>query len=161
MIFAGVMALFKASLPETFAPVILKRRATKLRKETGDPNICTEQEMFKVPFTEMMKDTLIRPFEMLFTEPILLLLSMYIALIYGLLVSLFDFHSTHALTVGVVRLLLQLPRCLRWQLRLERWSCWSHLHLCLDRSWTGTRRHAFRSEGLHASCRSKGWQSRA
>jgi hypothetical protein len=88
MIFAGVMALFKASIPETFAPVILKRRAAKLRKETGDPNICTEQEMFRIPFAEMMKDTLIRPFEMLATEPILLLLSMYIALIYGLLVSL-------------------------------------------------------------------------
>ncbi|GJE87102.1 MFS general substrate transporter [Phanerochaete sordida] len=89
MIFAGVMMLFKATVPETFAPVILKRRAKKLRKETGDPNIMTEQEMFKVPFSEMMKDTLIRPFEMLATEPILLLLSMYIALIYGLLYAFF------------------------------------------------------------------------
>ena len=87
MIFAGVMFLFMCTIPETFAPTILKRRAQKLRKETGDPNICTEQEMFGVPFGEMMKDTLIRPFQMLATEPILLLLSMYIALIYGLLVS--------------------------------------------------------------------------
>ena len=114
MIFAGVMMLFKASVPETYAPVILKRRAKKLRKETGDPNIMTEQEMFKVPFSEMMKDTLIRPFEMLATEPILLLLSMYIALIYGLLVSLFSaFSSRPSLTRAPVRVLLQLPCRLR------------------------------------------------
>ena len=62
MIFAGAMSVFKATIPETFAPVILKRRAAKLRKETGDPNYCTEQELFKVPFSEMMQDTLIRPF---------------------------------------------------------------------------------------------------
>ena len=87
MIFAGVMALLKCTVPETYAPVILKRRARKLRKETGDPNIVTEQELFKVPLSQMLVDTLIRPFGMLATEPILLLLSLYIALIYGLLVS--------------------------------------------------------------------------
>ena len=87
MIFAGVMALFKCTIPETFSPVILKRRARKLRKETGDPNIATEQELFKVPFSQLIIETLVRPFEMLVTEPILLLLSLYIALIYGLLVS--------------------------------------------------------------------------
>ena len=89
MIFAGVMLFFKASIPETFAPVIMKRRAAKLRKETGDETICTEQEVYKVAFSDMLMDTLVRPFAMLATEPILLLLSMYIALIYGLLVSIF------------------------------------------------------------------------
>ncbi|KAI0705905.1 MFS general substrate transporter [Cytidiella melzeri] len=89
MIFAGVMFILKASMPETYAPVILKRRAARLRKETGDENIRTEQELFKVPFAQMMADTLIRPFQMLLTEPILLLLSLYIALIYGLLYAFF------------------------------------------------------------------------
>lgn len=88
MIFAGVMLLFKATIPETFAPVILKRRAAKLRKQTGDLNIVTEQEIYKVSFADMLQDTLVRPFAMLITEPILLLLSLYIALIYGLLVRL-------------------------------------------------------------------------
>ncbi len=62
MIFAGVMFLLKCTMPETYAPIILKRRAVALRKETGDKNICTEQELFKVPFSQMMQDTLIRPF---------------------------------------------------------------------------------------------------
>lgn len=91
MIFAGVMAIFKCTIPETYPPVILKRRAAKLRKETGDPNIATEQELFKVPLTQLLVETLVRPFVMLFTEPILLLLSLYIALIYGLLVSRYCF----------------------------------------------------------------------
>ncbi|KAI0682794.1 MFS general substrate transporter [Cytidiella melzeri] len=89
LIFAGAMFILKASLPETYPPVILKRRAVRLRKETGDENIRTEQELFKVPFAQMMQDTLIRPFQMLLTEPILLLLSLYIALIYGLLYAFF------------------------------------------------------------------------
>lgn len=88
MIFAGFMAILKCTIPETYAPSILKARAKRLRRETGDENICTEQELFKVPLAEMLVDTLIRPFGMLATEPILLLLSLYIALIYGLLVSL-------------------------------------------------------------------------
>ena len=62
MIFAGVMFFFMASIPETYAPVILKARAQKLRQQTGDKNICTEQELFKVPFSQMMLDTLVRPF---------------------------------------------------------------------------------------------------
>ena len=83
-------------------------------------NIATEQELFKVPISQMLLDTLVRPFEMLATEPILLLLSLYIALIYGLLVSAFApasmiLVSDHA----SVRILLQLPRRLRWRLPLD------------------------------------------
>ncbi len=95
MIFAGVMAIFKCTIPETYSPVILKRRAQRLRKETGDLNIATEQELFKVPFSQLIVETLIRPFQMLATEPILLLLSLYIALIYGLLVSLFVYAAQY------------------------------------------------------------------
>ncbi|KIP05138.1 hypothetical protein PHLGIDRAFT_92536 [Phlebiopsis gigantea 11061_1 CR5-6] len=89
MIFAGVMALFKCTIPETFSPVILKRRAQRLRKETGDEDMVTEQELFKVPFADLLVETFVRPFGMLATEPILLLLSLYIALIYGLLYAFF------------------------------------------------------------------------
>ncbi|KAH9832884.1 MFS general substrate transporter [Rhodofomes roseus] len=89
MIFAGVIAIFCCTIPETFAPVLLKRRAARLRKETGNPNITTEQELFKRPLSDIVIETLIRPFQMLVTEPILLLMSMYIALIYGLLYAFF------------------------------------------------------------------------
>jgi len=89
MIFAGVITIFCCTIPETFAPVLLKRRAARLRKETGNPNITTEQELFKRELSEIVVETLIRPFQMLATEPILLLMSLYIALIYGLLYAFF------------------------------------------------------------------------
>ncbi|PCH37676.1 MFS general substrate transporter [Wolfiporia cocos MD-104 SS10] len=89
MIFAAVVFVLCCTIPETFAPVLLKRRAARLRKETGDPNITTEQDLFKASLSEIVIETLIRPFQMLATEPILLLMSMYIALIYGLLYAFF------------------------------------------------------------------------
>jgi hypothetical protein len=54
--------LFVVVIPETFAPVLLKRRAKKLRSETGDPTYVTEQEIFMRPLKDIIIETLIRPF---------------------------------------------------------------------------------------------------
>ncbi|KAA1474418.1 MFS general substrate transporter [Dentipellis sp. KUC8613] len=89
MIFSGVMTFFMFFVPETYAPVLLKRRAKKMREETGDPTYVTEQEIFLRPFSDLLIETLIRPFEMLVTEPILLLVSMYVAMVYALLYGFF------------------------------------------------------------------------
>ncbi|KAH9952005.1 MFS general substrate transporter [Amylocystis lapponica] len=89
MIFAFCVFLFILTIPETYAPVLLRKRAIRLREETGDPNITTEQEMFKASFSQMIIETTFRPFQMLATEPILLLMSLYISLIYGLLYAFF------------------------------------------------------------------------
>lgn len=89
LIFAGVMTIFKCTIPETYPPRILKLRARRLRRETGDRSIATEQELFGLSIKALLVDTLLRPFAMLVTEPILLLLSLYIALIYGLLYAFF------------------------------------------------------------------------
>ncbi len=62
MIFAAVVCFFIATIPETYTPVLLKWRAARLRQETGDPNIVTEQELFKQSLSEMVKETAIRPF---------------------------------------------------------------------------------------------------
>ncbi|OSD04427.1 MFS general substrate transporter [Trametes coccinea BRFM310] len=89
MIFAGVVTAFTMTIPETFAPVLLRKRAQRLREETGDPTITTEQELFKASLSQIITETLLRPFQMIVTEPILLLMSLYIALIYGLLYAFF------------------------------------------------------------------------
>lgn len=77
------------ALPETYAVVLLRRRAVKLRKETGDQGYMTNQERFKKPLAEVMKESLIRPIDILVTEPIVFLFSLYLALIYALLYLLF------------------------------------------------------------------------
>lgn len=49
-------------IPETFAPIILKKRAQQLRKDTQDESYCTEQEVHRRPLNEIVVETLIRPF---------------------------------------------------------------------------------------------------
>lgn len=89
MAFAGVIMIIICLIPETYAPVILKRRAAKLRKETGNPSIITEQEKVKLTFSEIIKTSLIRPITMIMTEPVLDLMCMYIVLIYAMLYAFF------------------------------------------------------------------------
>ncbi len=78
-------------IPETFAPVILKKRARQLRRSTGDPTFVTEQEIFMRPFSDILMEALVRPFVMLMEEPILLLMSLYIAVSFASISGLMIF----------------------------------------------------------------------
>lgn len=89
MAFAGVIGILVVLLPETYSPIILKRRAAKLRKQTGDENIMTEQEREKLTLSDIIRTCLIRPLYMIATEPILDLMNLYIVLIYALLYAFF------------------------------------------------------------------------
>lgn len=87
--FAGLIMVLVGLVPETYAPVILKRRAARLRKETGNPNIITEMERTKPTFRDIARTSLIRPITMIMTEPVLDLMCMYIVLIYAMLYAFF------------------------------------------------------------------------
>lgn len=89
MAFSGVIMILIGMIPETYAPVILKRRAARLRKETGDENIITEQEKTKLTLKQVIRTSLIRPITMILTEPVLDLMCMYIVLIYAMLYAFF------------------------------------------------------------------------
>ncbi|KAJ9144272.1 MFS transporter [Pleurostoma richardsiae] len=86
------LLMFVFLLPETSATNILYRRTRRLRKLTGNEKLISEPELagkdMKVKDIAMM--VLVRPFTLLFTEPIVLALNMYIALIYGLLYIWFE-----------------------------------------------------------------------
>ena len=87
--FAGAIMILVGLVPETYAPVILKRRAARLRKESGNPNIITEQEKTKPTVRDIARTSLIRPITMIMTEPVLDLMCMYIVLIYAMLYAFF------------------------------------------------------------------------
>ncbi|CAI4463788.1 BCN_G0022760.mRNA.1.CDS.1 [Saccharomyces cerevisiae] len=89
MAFAGVMWILSSAIPETYAPVILKRKAARLRKETGNPKIMTEQEAQGVSMSEMMRACLLRPLYFAVTEPVLVATCFYVCLIYSLLYAFF------------------------------------------------------------------------
>lgn len=74
---------------ETYAPTILARRAAKLRKETGEPDHVTEQDLDLRPLGQRMRIFLLRPFQLLFGELIVFLISLYMSVLYGLLYMFF------------------------------------------------------------------------
>ncbi|MCJ1392627.1 Citrinin biosynthesis cluster MFS transporter mrr1 [Xylographa bjoerkii] len=89
-----MVALFTVSglfiIPESFAPVILQRRARKLRFETQNWAIHAKIDENQVDFRQIFTKYLLRPFAMLFLEPILILITIYMATIYGILYLFFE-----------------------------------------------------------------------
>ncbi|CAJ2507797.1 Uu.00g089830.m01.CDS01 [Anthostomella pinea] len=86
---AVVWILITFTVPETYAPTLLARRAKKLREQTGEPEHVTEQELDRRPLSERMRIFLVRPFQLLFGELIVLLISIYMSVLYGLLYMFF------------------------------------------------------------------------
>jgi len=84
MILSGVSVLIMAGVSETYAPAILKQKAARLRKETGDERWwCRYEE--RVSTWQLTKMNLMRPFILSLTEPILWFFNIWISLIYGIL----------------------------------------------------------------------------
>jgi MFS transporter, DHA1 family, multidrug resistance protein len=78
--------------PETSASNILYRRASRLRKATGNPSIKSASEIAAAAMSprDLAVDVLVRPFTLNFQEPIVLALNVYIGLIYALLYVWFE-----------------------------------------------------------------------
>jgi multidrug resistance protein len=77
--------LITFTVPETYAPTLLARRAKKLRQKTGDDKFVTEQDLDMRPFAQRLWLFLVRPFQLLFLEPIVFFISLYMSVLYGLL----------------------------------------------------------------------------
>jgi multidrug resistance protein len=80
-----VWILITFTVPETYAPRLLANRAKKLRKETGDAKYVTEQDLDSRPFSQKLTLFLLRPFQLLFQELIVFFISLYMSVLYGLL----------------------------------------------------------------------------
>lgn len=87
--------LIAFTVPETYAPEILAGRAKKIRKETGDDKFVTEQDLDLRPFSERLVVFLLRPFQLLFQEPIVFFLTLYMTVLYGLLYSMLNGNRIH------------------------------------------------------------------
>ncbi|CAK4028591.1 major facilitator superfamily [Lecanosticta acicola] len=99
----GLSLLF---LEETYPPVILVNKAADLRRRTKNWGIHAKQEEIEVDLRELFERNLSRPIRMLFTEPIVLLISIYMAFIYGLLYLFLTFYpivfqQIHGFNAGV------------------------------------------------------------
>lgn len=73
---------------ETYAPVLLERKASKLRKETGRPEYRSKLASH-TSTTELFTLAFIRPTRMFFCSPIVFLFVIYVSITYGYLYLLF------------------------------------------------------------------------
>lgn len=89
-IFSGVIVILGFFiLSETYAPVLLRWRAKRLSKATGNHYISALDEGKDTSLTLQFKVALSRPWQLLAREPIVVILSLYIAIIYATLYSFF------------------------------------------------------------------------
>lgn len=90
IIWAFLMCLaLVVTVPETYHPVVLRNKARKIRKDTGD-------ERWKAPIEKTNKSlfrtvgvSLMRPFQILIFEPMALVLNLYSAILLGILYLFF------------------------------------------------------------------------
>jgi len=71
-------------MPETYGPVLLRRKAQKLREETGDREIFAKSELEQRSLHHVLTVVMTRPWRMLFQEVIVMCVSAYCALAYGI-----------------------------------------------------------------------------
>lgn len=75
------------TFPETYAPVLLQRRADKLTKETGKKHVVAGAT--PKPISTQLRVGALRPWVMLIYEPIVTLLSLFLSVVHGTLFLLF------------------------------------------------------------------------
>ncbi|KAL8872418.1 MAG: hypothetical protein Q9174_001950 [Haloplaca sp. 1 TL-2023] len=90
LIIAGLSLAFLFFMPETYGPTILKHRAQRMRRETGNPNIFASIELEKKGVRQMMTITLTRPVRMILFEAIVLFSCLYLSLAYAIFYLFFE-----------------------------------------------------------------------
>ncbi|KAI2789497.1 Citrinin biosynthesis cluster MFS transporter mrr1 [Penicillium oxalicum] len=86
--FFGLLALF--IVPETYAPKLLQQRAARLRRETKNWALHSFLDEHEPSLAEIGQKYLLRPLQMLVMEPILICMTIYLALVYGILYLFFE-----------------------------------------------------------------------
>ena len=104
-----VLSLVIFLQPETYAPILLKWKASHLRQLTGDDRYKAEIEIRDVSFPKRLGTALYRPFVLTFSEPIIILIALYLTVIYIILFTFlngytFVFTETYGFSEGITGL---------------------------------------------------------
>ena len=89
----GLLAVYAALLtlagilflPETYSPVLLRERAKKMSEITGQCYMTSMDFQRPIAYNDLIRKSLVLPWALLFREPIVLLLSIYMSIIYATL----------------------------------------------------------------------------
>lgn len=110
-LFSGVcLFIVIFTVKESYAPVILTRKAQRIRKETGHRVYKSPLELNPIVPKHLLHDTLLFPFVMLIQEPILLAIGLYLSFVYGVIYLLFgaypiifeEIHGFNQLIGGIM-----------------------------------------------------------
>ncbi|KAL5365024.1 major facilitator superfamily domain-containing protein [Aspergillus floccosus] len=110
LIMAGlVLALVVLFQPETYSPVLLKWKASHLRKSTGDFRYQSAMDLNRTSLLSRIVTACVRQLTLPIREPIILLLSLYMTVLYIVLFTFFDgysyiFSDTHGLSQGLTNI---------------------------------------------------------
>ncbi|MCJ1414015.1 hypothetical protein MMC32_000340 [Xylographa parallela] len=96
-------------LKETYAPCLLIAKAVAIRKATANWGVHAKQEEVEVDLADLVEKYFTRPLKLLFTEPIIFAISLYMSFIYSLIYALLEaypyvFEEIHGMTPGVAGL---------------------------------------------------------
>jgi hypothetical protein len=75
-------------LRETYAYVVLEKKTNAMREKTGNPHLRSALDTGRDP-KELLKFSIVRPLKMLVLSPIVFIMSLYQAAIYGYMYLLF------------------------------------------------------------------------
>ncbi|PLB36570.1 MFS transporter [Aspergillus candidus] len=84
LILSAIALVFCLAMKETYGPILLKRKAARMREETGEARWWSRYDE-KTTIGEILKVALGRPFVMAVTEPICIFWNIYIGIVYGIL----------------------------------------------------------------------------
>jgi MFS family permease len=91
LIWSGILSVVFIFVPETYHPVLLSQKAAAVRKSTGNELYYSASERARAsrPLSKVLVESLYRPFQLLFLEPMCTLLCIYSALLLGILYLFF------------------------------------------------------------------------
>jgi len=110
LIWAGAnLGMICLLVPETYHPVLLRNKARKLRKETGDERWKAPMEKTSKSIPKTIAYSLLRPFQLLLLEPMCTNLCLFSAILLGILYLFFGafpvvFTGNHDFTLSQVGL---------------------------------------------------------
>ncbi|KAI9164004.1 Efflux pump radE [Paramyrothecium foliicola] len=87
---AGVISVFcLLTLRETYPPTLLQAKVKRLRKSTGNGELYSAADDRTITNAQHITRAIVRPMKMLLTLPPIIILSLYVAVAYGILYILF------------------------------------------------------------------------
>ncbi|KAI2616724.1 major facilitator superfamily domain-containing protein [Hypoxylon sp. NC1633] len=100
--------LMLATMSETYHPILLRRKVAAMRKATGNGNLRSKFDL-DLDTAALVRRNLIRPFKLLASSPVVVILSLYIAVTYGYLYLMFTtitpiFQETYHFSTSIVGL---------------------------------------------------------